>query len=293
MQLENVSPRRLRPFGKECWGEISLNYFARTTPKPPLAPLGERVPAGRVRGKMERAITPAHPGPLLQGGEGDQRPGVDRKFPDGFTLIELLVIIAIIAILAAMLLPALSTAQKSGRRIVCVNHLRQLSLATAMHVHDSEGFYPSSSTTNKWPEQLRPGYVDLAILKCPDDRSISNGISSTRSADEAPRSYLINAWTDYFDSLPTPPVSEVIPESLLLEPSETIVFGEKEEEAGDFTMDLRSANQVDVLDQTRHGNKSAHYAFADSSVRLLPFGRSLEPINLWAVTPKARRGVYD
>ena len=204
----------------------------------------------------------------------------------GFTLIELLVIVAIIAILAGMLLPALSRAKLSARRIVCVDNLRQLGLATAMYVHDSNGYYPSSNASYKWPEALRPGYQNFKILLCPDHGSGSSGANPV-TADDAPRSYLINGWTDYFDRLPQPVIAEIIPDAALNEPSETIIFGEKEDDCGDFLMDLRTHNELTVLDQTSHGTGS-DYAFADSSVRFLKFGKSLQPVNLWAVMPENR-----
>jgi prepilin-type N-terminal cleavage/methylation domain-containing protein/prepilin-type processing-associated H-X9-DG protein len=65
------------------------------------------------------------------------------KAAAGFTLVELLVVMAIIAILAALLLPVLSTAKKRAQRTTCLNNLRQINLGVRMYADDSHDAPPS------------------------------------------------------------------------------------------------------------------------------------------------------
>jgi len=68
------------------------------------------------------------------------------KIKSGFTLIELLISIAIIAMMAALLLPVLSKARELARRTVCANNIKQLVNAAVMYGGDSEGYLPITLT---------------------------------------------------------------------------------------------------------------------------------------------------
>lgn len=103
-------------------------------------------------------------------------------YPKRFTLIELLVVIAIIAILAALLLPALTRAKFESRIIFCANNLKQIALATINYTGDANGYYPSNqydrvyAYNNETSKHLAPLYlnceytewsVDQPIFQCP------------------------------------------------------------------------------------------------------------------------------
>ncbi len=143
----------------------------------------------------------------------------------GFTLIELLVVVAIIAVLAAMLLPALQGARESGKAAVCVSNLKQLYVACAAYAADYNGRVPFREWYWQWmgsqylgSGQNYPGALNgvrYPILQCPGEKgAVING------GPTSPVKMFDNPWA------PTSYAMTYAIHGYVLTPTFTAVFGE-------------------------------------------------------------------
>jgi prepilin-type processing-associated H-X9-DG protein/prepilin-type N-terminal cleavage/methylation domain-containing protein len=98
-----------------------------------------------------------------------------------FTLLEILVVLAIIALLAALILPTLSRVRESGRAISCTSNLKQIGLALMQYAEDYNGYHPVAGATiawdaidpathnHGWMQQIQAYLKDQQVLHCPSD----------------------------------------------------------------------------------------------------------------------------
>jgi prepilin-type N-terminal cleavage/methylation domain-containing protein/prepilin-type processing-associated H-X9-DG protein len=223
------------------------------------------------------------------------------RFGGAFSLIELLVVVAIIGVLAGLMLPALGRARMRARATQCLNNLHQLGIAHVFYADENRGRFPERRDDHRWPTQLRPGYLNLAILQCTEDRRRLRASDISRvekDPDQAVISYIVNGWNDYFKlTLGLADVSQMlgryIPESAIPSPGLTILFGEVKTNSGNYYMDFleNGGNDVTEIIRNRHMSSGAtakdggsNYTFADGHAELIRYRGSLYPLNLWAVT---------
>jgi prepilin-type N-terminal cleavage/methylation domain-containing protein/prepilin-type processing-associated H-X9-DG protein len=200
----------------------------------------------------------------------------------GFTLIELLVVIAIIALLMAILMPALARVRKQAEAVACMANLKQWGLSFAMYCGENEGRFCSRDGSNDWFETYEKYYQNHDLRLCPSATLpyLEGGRNPFCAFGESPDdkgSYCINLWTsdeegpeDNFQAFwRTPDVKggDTIP-----------VFGDSnwgnadplhKDDPPEFEGDLYepNANEMKRFCIDRHGNGIMQMLFMDWSVQ--------------------------
>ena len=155
-------------------------------------------------------VSAGHNGLMLDGGKRDQVTwGEAAGRGRGFTLIELLVVISILVLLIALLLPSLSNAKETGRRIVCGSQIRQLFVGSSFYANDFQNILPyryaflpqawgDSTTTDTSPNAAaqgmgKGGAVQLYKAQYVNDDTHRTMICPSKSS---PCRYGVNIWWD-------------------------------------------------------------------------------------------------
>lgn len=190
----------------------------------------------------------------------------DRRNRRGFTLIELLIVSSIIAILCALLLPAMATAREAGQGAVCEGRIRQLTMATTLYATDWDGRLPVHFRVEQGYigidvfTTVRPYAGHWDIFRCPLTPTLRNG-------------YGYNYMTMNYrlmDSLPDP-------SGTVMWCDNTFRNTDNREVSHCFPPEFPGANNGPA---PRH-NGMANFAFVDGHVKHMAPVATIRPVNLW------------
>jgi prepilin-type N-terminal cleavage/methylation domain-containing protein len=186
-----------------------------------------------------------------------------RKQHGAFTLIELLIVIAIIAILAGMLLPALAASKSKAKRIACVNNVKQVTLAFRMWAQDNTDKFPWQLSVTNGGSADSPDWMDHF-------RICSNEISSTKVL-LCPAETTKKAATNWFSATGDANVSYFVGLSVDEQKPQTILLGDCNVTGGDGGLDPKWSkflgSSIDAAwDKTLHV-RQGNLALADGSVQ--------------------------
>ncbi|MCF7958806.1 MAG: DUF1559 domain-containing protein [Phycisphaerae bacterium] len=129
------------------------------------------------------------------------------KKQNGFTLIELLVVISVIALLVAILMPALNKARAQAKGVVCLSNLRQVGLAIKMYADDNDDYVPRNTghASSIWILLFLPyvghesdnmrDYREVDIYNCPSFPNSGFGREGISNAEQTV-DYVQNSWAD-------------------------------------------------------------------------------------------------
>jgi prepilin-type N-terminal cleavage/methylation domain-containing protein/prepilin-type processing-associated H-X9-DG protein len=196
----------------------------------------------------------------------------------GFTLIELLVAIAIVALLAALLIPQTQRIREYGWRSGCLSHMRQVGIALRLYANENEGQLPgrpkgkdplTGLPYDRWPMVLSSYVTDYRVYVDPGDpKARAVPPSDLMSNFGNHTSFFFNGFNDmgaFTDG------SIQVRLQAMEQPSQVIMLGQKKYTSAQYYMDFEEpphGNQNDVLNKTAYAGGS-NYVFADGSARFL------------------------